>query len=1451
MCGGGSFFSDPFKGIGDLVSGAGHIFEDIGKTISSVVSTIGKTIDSIVHNPLPTIETVVLSAAGVPYPIAAAAVSAANGGNIQNIALSAAAAYAGGQVGQWAGSNVPGIEGLDKTTQNIIQQAVTSSSGSALAAAISGKPLDQILTAGAAGAISGAVAGELKNQGFDSADLSTKLINNATNAAAKAIISGKSIGAAITQSSVVAAMNWSLEGASNQIKNTYNELSSQSETLQAVNNQFNSLKAEAQNFFQNTLDPAQINARAKYDTANGLYAQFNDLQGQYTSKLNEYNQAKSDWNNFASGNTSYANDPTLRADYNDNGDLVSYTRVEKVHVDSGWDPERGYIWEHDEYRPVVVSSRQEYDPESGSWNTVNTYETITSQTLVDKANALAPQINDIANRANSVASQYQTAADAYQTSLGSVNAAKSTYDGYVRDLTTLQNQAANVAQTINQTSETLGNLVGQAAIAEQTAANEQLQRATQAATNQIIDETNTGKLVTPEAKQAYADAVASSGDRKDAFTQAQNTDANVRVAQMDPEVQKAFSNVVSSGQSPAQAFGTAEILSNLSPTAQAAFNNDYASSGNVTNATTIATGVNNLSPDQQTTYSDIYGKTGSTANALAAAPTLTNASDIAVSSYYDSLKNNLSNDQSISIAAGVKDLSTSEQQQYADTYSKTGSTVNALQAAPVLTGASDIAKDSYYEALKQNNGDNQNALNTATTVKGFSGAEQAQYADTFAKTGSVTNSLQAAPVLTGASDIAKDSYYETLKQNNNDNQLALSTAASVNKLPSDQQGFYQFNATNGLSTTDALKYTPELSKVSTTALQSFYDQKNNNASTADAMAWANKVNSLSSDQQLSYSTAKANGLSADTAMKLAPSIAGNTAAEQNATINAVKQGYGSQAADFITAFGALGDTTGAKLVDQNATNLAKLSDPNAKALYNEALVKNFTADEALALAQGYQQSLNPNAGNAVAGPGGLLETQRIANSTYMYNPATKKYDILLPDPKTGTSPSGSGDLPVNAEQPIGYVTDEEIAKDKAAGTLPTLAEINAAVLQGRLNEVDAAKYAAAINAPASDVVTKPALEDYFNYLFSPAASKNQSQGTGTGTTGTGTGAGTTGTGTGTTGTGTGTGGGTTGTGTGGGTTGTGAGTGTTGTGTGAGTTGTGTGSGATGTGTGGGTTGTGTGGGTTGTGTGGGTTGTGTGGGGTGGTGTGGDGTGTGGGGTGTGGTGGGTTIGTTTGSTYKTPTPLVSDQSNAYGGIKNLTPGLTAKMDYTLTGEPVINESLNPMTEIPSFATGGSAASSSTSLFDSSGNYNYSNSTDAGSLKPGLTQAQLSYILAGLPGNLISGHANGGSIQAPQGFQPQFFSQGGLEAATGTHVRGEGDGTSDDVAAMLSNGEYVIPADVVSKLGNGSNDAGAGVLDQFLSTIREQANSNGDKLPPKAKAPLAYLLDAKRNVKA
>ena len=88
---------------------------------------------------------------------------------------------------------------------------------------------------------------------------------------------------------------------------------------------------------------------------------------------------------------------------------------------------------------------------------------------------------------------------------------------------------------------------------------------------------------------------------------------------------------------------------------------------------------------------------------------------------------------------------------------------------------------------------------------------------------------------------------------------------------------------------------------------------------------------------------------------------------------------------------------------------------------------------------------------------------------------------------------------------------------------------------------------------------------------------------------------------------------------------------------------------------------------------------------------------------------------------------------------------------------------------------------------------------------------------------------------------------QGRKDYRKGSYVEGAGDGQSDDIPAMLADGEYVIDADVVAALGNGSNKAGAKVLDGFRENIRKQKRSAPlGSIPPKAKSPLAYLKGAK-----
>ena len=93
------------------------------------------------------------------------------------------------------------------------------------------------------------------------------------------------------------------------------------------------------------------------------------------------------------------------------------------------------------------------------------------------------------------------------------------------------------------------------------------------------------------------------------------------------------------------------------------------------------------------------------------------------------------------------------------------------------------------------------------------------------------------------------------------------------------------------------------------------------------------------------------------------------------------------------------------------------------------------------------------------------------------------------------------------------------------------------------------------------------------------------------------------------------------------------------------------------------------------------------------------------------------------------------------------------------------------------------------------------------------------------------------GATEAAQGGIMQAGSSLGGYAAGGNPrlLKGPGDGMSDNIPAVigskqparLADGEFVIPADVVSHLGNGSTEAGAKRLHEMMSKVRKDRTGN------------------------
>jgi hypothetical protein len=794
---------------------------------------------------------------------------------------------------------------------------------------------------------------------------------------------------------------------------------------------------------------------------------------------------------------------------------------------------------------------------------------------------------------------------------------------------------------------------------------------------------------------------------------------------------------------------------------------------------------------------------------------------------YDAAKNDFAakNDTFTGYANKLTELNT----KYLEVNNRANEQAKVVESAATTF---EEARSQFENNVKQVIADTETAQNT---VSDYSTDAQKAFERAFASGKNALDAADFAGELNSKSSTAQKAFNQAFDQGL-DVQDAFELSQQINAMPKTAQNYYEFATSFGLKPTDAAGIVTDVSGMSNIAQQVFFDNLAEKYDTESALSAAQNVNSLNAAQQSTYFNAKLNGLDPELAMNAAKEVGGLSRDQQNTYINNLRNGVDPQTAKFLAALQL--DKTAA--VDINQANLAKLTSPEQRDAYNISIASGMSPTKAL------ESVLDLFVSEAQAGAGGLpptptpdVDPSKIREAVYHQDPATGRWGIYIPDSQgnlkdTGIVLATGGTFtPAQEGKLTGdkFIVDESVTENgvPALSMTPytgassptttggasnpfTKSELASELAAGEITQAEYDKYiiTAKDDRPVTEPLVNPVIQDYINNLFSSAtpqktiATTPSPGATTTPNTVPSTGTNTTGTATDTTGVP-----GTAPTTSGGSTTGE------------APSGGTGTGSATTG----GATPGTGTGAGGTGT-AGTGTTGTGTGGGGTGGGGTG-----------GVGGTGGGM------GGGYSSWSAVYGGQDQ-YGGIKNLTPGLTERMDYNLSGLPTDINTNNPMMEVPEFSTGGSSTYNPFSTKDAQG------SGISGSLAPGLSKAQINYILTGLPGNNVSvpGKAEGGSIP---GHYPEFYSEGGLSSMENRYVEGEGDGTSDSVPAMLANGEFVIPADVVSKIGNGSNEAGAGVLDQFLVEIRKHAHSNGEKLPPESKGPLGYLLDAKRKVKA
>ena len=96
-----------------------------------------------------------------------------------------------------------------------------------------------------------------------------------------------------------------------------------------------------------------------------------------------------------------------------------------------------------------------------------------------------------------------------------------------------------------------------------------------------------------------------------------------------------------------------------------------------------------------------------------------------------------------------------------------------------------------------------------------------------------------------------------------------------------------------------------------------------------------------------------------------------------------------------------------------------------------------------------------------------------------------------------------------------------------------------------------------------------------------------------------------------------------------------------------------------------------------------------------------------------------------------------------------------------------------------------------------------------------------------------LTGRAQGGLAKykeaAPEGHNPEF-----ITGVTGYYAGGRGTGQSDDIPAMLHDGDYVMDADAVAAFGDGSSKAGNDALMKFMHQVPHRDTKSGEPVPAK-----------------
>jgi len=158
------FVEDVGDAIGDVFEAVGDVVEDVGEFIGDAVDTVVTVVENVIKDPLPTLLAIGGQMIGIPYPVTMGVVTAARGGDLEDVILSAGTAYFAPMVtGPIAGTLSSSFidAGLNAGVSNALGSSISSGLINGTIAEVKGGDFEKGFAGGFTGGMINAGVGEV------------------------------------------------------------------------------------------------------------------------------------------------------------------------------------------------------------------------------------------------------------------------------------------------------------------------------------------------------------------------------------------------------------------------------------------------------------------------------------------------------------------------------------------------------------------------------------------------------------------------------------------------------------------------------------------------------------------------------------------------------------------------------------------------------------------------------------------------------------------------------------------------------------------------------------------------------------------------------------------------------------------------------------------------------------------------------------------------------------------------------------------------------------------------------------------------------------------------------------------------------------------------------------------------------------------------------------------